>query len=89
MESQINQMVSCRVQLPKIVINGIAWHDEGTVMAGCARKYAECPGLGEKKRNVPDILYVGIFNDMMIIIILKFIMKGVEIDSKTQQEEEG
>ena len=53
-------------------------------MAGCARKYAECPGLGEEKRNIPGILYIGIFDNMMIIIILKLIIKGVEIDSKAQ-----
>ena len=58
-------------------------------MAGCARKYAECPGLGEEKRNIPGILYIGIFDNMVMIIILKLIMKGVEIDSKTQQDEKG
>ena len=82
MKCQVNQVISHRIQLTEVIVNSITYHDKGTVMVGHPGKCAERTGLSKKEGYVFYIPDIEIFLNVMQVVIMKVVMKGVEIYPK-------
>lgn len=80
-------MIPSGVQSSRVIIEGVARHYKGAIMGMKHRADAEGPGLSKEKGYVTHSLDIGITRDMMLVVVVEGIFKGIEIDSGADYDE--
>jgi hypothetical protein len=82
----VYNMVAGYIESPEVVAQSVGHHQYGTVH-DARRITAEHLRMTEEARKVPYLPYGRVLDDMVGIVILKIIGKGVEIDEKGKKKE--
>src|SRR3989304_8599689 len=85
MKCQVYQMISGRIQFPEIVIQCITDHNKGQIMEKDAGQDTKHPMFCKEGRYIPRALDIRIPDNMVLVVIMKTILQGIEIDPYTKQ----
>ena len=81
MESQIHQMVTCRVQSAEVIIQREAGQNQRTVMGVKSGLMTESGRVRKKERDIFGCMDERIFYDVVDVIIMEPVFERVSIDA--------
>lgn len=73
-------MIPAGIWSSEIIVKGIAQQDQRAVMGMVCRFCAECPGFGKEVRDIIQCTDIGVSYDMMPVIVVITILKGIIIE---------